>query len=246
MTSSFNAAGNTPQPRSGHTTGAVGSLVYFLGGAGSAARYGNLKARETPGVPMNAASIEQGTFVVHTYDTQAITWTQVPLRGSVPTARMFHATATAGSTLYTYGGMGVDGQTTFDDCLRLETAASAMEMASCISDPGARYGASFTGVGGERLYLFGGALLGAKATQADVASYLDACSVFQSEAPSSHPYCNHVDTAVYDDLWVFDIAQSTWTRVDSSSGVSGTPPSPRKHHTAVAVGTKIYIFGGTK
>ena len=45
----------------------------------------------------------------------------------------------------------------------------------------------------------------------------------------------------FNDLHSFDTSTKTWTRLNST----GTPPSPRGGHSAVLIGTRMLVFGGS-
>ncbi|MEW5318732.1 MAG: hypothetical protein WDW38_009927 [Sanguina aurantia] len=44
-----------------------------------------------------------------------------------------------------------------------------------------------------------------------------------------------------DDLWVFDTVTDAWSQV---LGATGDLPAKRSFHTMVALGQKLYVFGG--
>jgi hypothetical protein len=49
------------------------------------------------------------------------------------------------------------------------------------------------------------------------------------------------DYTLYNDVWAFDFAAQTWSRLD----VTGTPPSPRYNTAIAVVGKDLYVFGGS-
>eukprot|EP01018_Ginkgo_biloba_P014162 Gb_08826 [translate_table: standard] len=42
------------------------------------------------------------------------------------------------------------------------------------------------------------------------------------------------------ELWILDLQQKTWTLPE----YFGTPPSPRRGHTAAVIGNRMFVFGG--
>jgi N-acetylneuraminic acid mutarotase len=47
-----------------------------------------------------------------------------------------------------------------------------------------------------------------------------------------------------DEFWQYSNSTKTWKRLDSDSGVLGTPPRGRAYHDMVAMGSKILLYGG--
>jgi len=50
-------------------------------------------------------------------------------------------------------------------------------------------------------------------------------------------------TGRFNDLWRLDLERLTWAEVGPGDD-SAPPPSVRSHHSAVAIGAKMYVFGG--
>ena len=48
----------------------------------------------------------------------------------------------------------------------------------------------------------------------------------------------------FGDLHVFHPQSCSWKRLHAGDGVTGTPPSPRSHHSGTAVGQAIVFLGG--
>ena len=47
------------------------------------------------------------------------------------------------------------------------------------------------------------------------------------------------------DLFRFSTVSMEWTMLDAAAGVTGMSPSARNGHAMAAVGTDIYLSGGT-
>jgi len=52
---------------------------------------------------------------------------------------------------------------------------------------------------------------------------------------------NQRESRHYDDFWCFDPKTNNWQEIQAS----GRKPSPRRRHTAICVGTQVFVSGGT-
>lgn len=176
MASSYNAAGNMPRARHGHSMTNVGPLVYVVGGRYSDAQmeWDVLYKQEKFGdaVKWNGLDFEYNLnrygvgidvigpvdLSVLTYDVQAGVWSSVETFDS-PNGRWYHAAAAINGTLYVHGGKVMAGTSTLVDCSSVDLAATQKDWVPgwCTGGPGARYGHSLTSMN-DKLYMFGGAL----------------------------------------------------------------------------------------
>ena len=87
---------------------------------------------------------------------------------------------------------------------------------------------------------------------------LDASRAVDDGRTSPSARHSHAMAAVGTDIYLFggysgeelvfrlSIITKEWTMLDAAAGVTGTSPSARFDHAMAAVGTDIYLYGGSK
>jgi N-acetylneuraminic acid mutarotase len=252
-TASVWAEGN-PQSTSGHAmaAGPDGSLWVFGGIISS---------------PQVA-----GTFVNDLFklDLDTKEWHLIEPRGSVkPSARSGHVMVSVGSDLYVFGGGGFTNSYS-NDLFRFSTTEQKWEQLDATrvsgSPPRELTHHGMVAVGSD-LYVFGGRVIDTWrtnnlfrfSTTEQKWEQLNATRV--SGSPPS-PRSGHGMVAVGSDLYVFgggdyltsvdstdvfrfSTTEQKWAQINATR-VSGTPPSGQlSDHGMVAVGSDLYVFGGS-
>ncbi|KAL5012726.1 hypothetical protein ScPMuIL_011277 [Solemya velum] len=128
-------SGNSPSPRTFHTTVSVGDRMFIYSGGQSGSD------------PVSDRS-------VHVFDTASTTWSVLSVRGDSPKPRHGHVMVAIGNKIYLHGGMA--GQTFYDDLHLLDLDKSLwVHVKRKKVYPSARAGHGACSVG-DSLYIFGG------------------------------------------------------------------------------------------
>lgn len=152
-----------------------------------------------------------------TSSASAQTWTKISGSGDVPSGRTTPAVGALGSHVYLFGGVHDDFATFqnvfFDDTYVFDTETNTWTRLYPPTQPPARTFAASAGHPGRGvLAVFGGSIFDA--------TY----QVF----------------SVFDDLWIYDPAQGTWSEIVADNA----GPDARSGASMWAHGDKLYVFGG--
>ena len=230
-----------PLARSSHSLTAIGRSLYCFGG------------EHAPRVPIDAT--------VHRYDLDAGEWEALPAPAGAPcpSARVAHAAAAVGDTLYVFGGReGVNEQKALGDTWAFDTVARAWRQLACsgVCPPARSYHAATALAGTTKLFVFGGCGasgrlndLWALDTATETWEHLpssDAVAPRGGSCVTSHAGCLYVaagysGAAELSDLHCYDVAARAW-RVLEASGAATLPA--RSVAALGVVGDALYIFGG--
>ncbi len=277
------ASGSLPAARAGEAVGAIGDVVYVFGGWNVGSGYPdtdswsfdtgtNTWAQLSPsgihppsqsyGHPWNC-SITVGSVAyfflqnyIVSYDSSSGgdgSW------GPTPPATIGSTAATIGTVTYVFGG----SLSTYDNQLyAYDNSQSAWSLLSPSGTaPAGRIGHSAAATS-DKMYVFGGR--DGSGTYHDLYSYdpsngsSGAWTQLSPSGPAPSARSGHTavmigstmyvfggwdGTTSLNDLYAYDTVGNTWTNLTSS--VTGSAPSVRNDHTAVAINGLMYVFGGT-
>jgi len=132
--------GTPPSPRSGHSCVALGSMIYFFGGA-----QWNAKLNK-----WNSKSNE-----IFMFDTIETKWTKINALGKVPLVSTFAAMVAVGRSIYIIGGGRSDGDFVSNSCYIFDTITWAWSSVNISGHFSAKDCITAT-VYGSNVFLFGG------------------------------------------------------------------------------------------
>lgn len=178
-----------------------------------------------------------------------------------PPARAHHTAVAVDNQVFVFGGW--DGTSCMNDHYVVDLVTWRWRRVAGAGDvPEERCGHSAVAVG-RKVYLWGGrSTSGAYlpcdsvyAFNADTHRWEKETSTGDAPTPRAHHSSTGVDGAVYTfggtngregfgDLHAFHPQSCSWKRLHAGDGVTGTPPSPRSHHSGTAVGQAIVFLGG--
>ncbi|ERN17915.1 acyl-CoA-binding domain-containing protein 4 isoform X1 [Amborella trichopoda] len=231
-----------PGKRWGHTCNSIkgGRFLYVFGGYGK----DNCQTND-----------------VHVFDTLKQTWSKPMVKGIPPSPRDSHSCTTVGNNLFVFGG--TDGKNPLKDLHILDTITNTWMQPNLVGDgPDAREGHSAALID-KRLFIFGGC--GKSRNEPEEVYYNDlyildtesftwkraVTSGIPPSARDSHTcssWRNKIivlggeDASDYylSDVHILDADTLVWRELNTS----GQMLAPRAGHATVALGKKLFVFGG--
>ncbi|KAM6569472.1 hypothetical protein CsatB_017457 [Cannabis sativa] len=231
-----------PGKRWGHTCNAIkeGRFLYVFGG------YGKDNCQ---------------TNKIHVFDTATQKWSEPVIKGTHPTPRDSHSCTTVGDNLYVFGG--TDGMNPLRDLHILDTSSHTW-ISPCFrgEGPEAREGHNAALVG-KRLFIFGGC---GKSFSTNDEVYYNDLYILNTETfvwkrattsgtpPSprdSHTCSSWKNNVIViggedghdyylSDVHILDTDTLVWRELNTT----GQLLTPRAGHCTVALGKKLFVFGG--
>ena len=231
------APGQGPCPRCAHTTNYYKNKLYVFGG-------------------WNGSRMVNDLYILN---VATLRWNKAVYSGEVPTPRAGHSAVVIGTNLVVFGGG--DGTNYLNDLyfLDLETMVWKQGYTSGTT-PCARSRHTATVSTGQQMVVIGG---GDDSRVYNDVYILDVASMSwtkpqvtgkaapsprwgHSAAPLGRAgekvliFGGHDGSAMLNDLWLFDSAAASWTKIPAGKDV----PTPRAGHTMTSLGGYIAVFGG--
>jgi serine/threonine protein kinase/uncharacterized protein YjiS (DUF1127 family) len=232
--------GRQPPARVGHTLTLVGSKLYLLGGASQGVAYNDL-------------------FVL---DPTAQTWSRPPMYGAPPDALVGHTTVAVGAELIVWGGG--DGRRAHSGLNVVDTHNLLWSRPQTSgSEPLAHVGHSAVHADA-KMYIFGGygqqqywnelVVLDTgimvwirphtTGTPPEQCVLHSANLIWSSTGWVMVIYGGSFEEKPIDQIFALDISHMRWSNIGHLVW-EGPRPAPRFGHGATAIGSKLFIFGGT-
>ena len=233
-------SGRLPPARVGHTCTHVSGQLYVLGGAARGRAHNDL-------------------FVL---DPAAESWARPPMYGIAPEALVGHSAALVGQELFIWGGG--DGKHTHNSLYSIDTHSLLWGKPSCAgNEPAAHVGHSACQLD-TRMFIHGGygqrqywnetvvldtGIMTWMRPQVSgslpLPSVLHTASVVRPEAANAMMVVvgGALDEQPIDQIVALDLVDMKWARLGYSW--QGPRLEPRFGHAAVAIGARLFVFGGT-
>ncbi|KAL5135901.1 Rab9 effector protein with kelch motifs [Glycine soja] len=248
--SKLTTTGEKPGPRDSHSAVFVGHKMIVFGGTNGFKKMNHIHVLdlvtkewvrpECKGTPPSPRESHTATLVgderivifggsgeghanylndLHILDLRTMSWTSPELKGDFPVPRDSHSTLAIGNKLIVYGGDSGD---------QYHGNVHMLDMTTMTWSKG--FSNSFLGILMTVVY-------SRFSTRSQGRS---CCSEHWNKGKLVYIIGGVGDKRYYNDVWIFDICNFTWTQLD----IDFHQPQGRFSHTAVAAGMDIAIYGG--
>eukprot|EP00736_Rhodelphis_marinus_P003482 Rmarinus@m.12956 len=236
--------GTAPSPRFGHAVAVVGRKAFIFGGLD-----GTYRVSRGEYFPLND---------LMTYDADTHAWMKIRTRGKPPSPRFGHTLTAVGSVLYVIGGLDDSG--CLNDVTAFDTRSMCWSSVKTSGQPPCARATHTTTAFGDKLFVFGG---GSDSGCHNDLHCLDLDTMEWTKVLSTGniPACRtaHTSTPIvnqlfvfgggdkdrnarkqYNDVRLYDMEMEMW----HEPSIHGKLPQARDGHTTVAIGNKLFVFGG--